>query len=508
MLRAERQIHGFNYQKFIIRREGLLQTPETSSYTAKWDAIFSNKSANIPVQIKLQLIDGEICLADYNRNRLMSENFILHLGFYARGRKDKIIDEKTLYIQASKWRELCSYSFHDSMMAEFKLQTNLKSDDDKWAKFIRDHINKWNASSNRIIHLKPKRDHKHQLRLQLAIPRRSRRMLYDLFLPTTFNDMRSLDLTNSAPSFTNLSISATNINSNMPEKYAQKSVLDKFYTKDDVADTLLDIFFKAISARKSKHIQTVLEPSAGGGSFSRQCGNYLDLTKTSILAIDIDPSHSSIRKLNFLETDLSAELSHYSVAIGNPPFGKQCSVAIKFFNKCAKYTNIHYIGFIVPLSFKKESIQDRLDQNFHLQYQIELKSNSFMLQTEAEPIEYSVPCTFQIWKRMKSLRLKSIKYKPNNHYHFVNQAENADIAFRRVGVYAGKCSIIHEDEKYSPQSHYFIKLKSNTENVCAQINEIKWPSNDTVGPRSISKNSLIKEMNKITNLIHSNDLVE
>ena len=54
------------------------------------------------------------------------------------------------------------------------------------------------------------------------------------------------------------------------------------------------------------------------------------------------------------------------------------------------------------------------------------------------------------------------------------------------------------DDK-SIQSHYFIKLNNinNIENIINQLNEIKFNFNNTVGPKSISKQELIQEFNKI-----------
>ena len=53
----------------------------------------------------------------------------------------------------------------------------------------------------------------------------------------------------------------------------------------------------------------------------------------------------------------------------------------------------------------------------------------------------------------------------------------------------------------SIQSHYFIKFMNNItvdENL-KKLKEIKFESNNTVGPKSISKQELIKEFNKLIN---------
>ena len=64
-----------------------------------------------------------------------------------------------------------------------------------------------------------------------------------------------------------------------------------------------------------------------------------------------------------------------------------------------------------------------------------------------------------------------------------------------MGVYAGK---IDTDVDKSPQSHYFIKFtngKSLVENL-EQLKQVTFAHNNTVGPKSISKQELIVEFNK------------
>ena len=58
------------------------------------------------------------------------------------------------------------------------------------------------------------------------------------------------------------------------------------------------------------------------------------------------------------------------LVIGNPPFGRVSSLAIKFFNYSAKWANV--IAFIIPRTFRKTSIQNKLNNNFHLIYDEEI----------------------------------------------------------------------------------------------------------------------------------------
>jgi hypothetical protein len=110
--------------------------------------------------------------------------------------------------------------------------------------------------------------------------------------------------------------------------------------------------------------------------------------------------------------------------------------------------------------------------------------------------EHDVPCVFQIWKKMDHNRIVCEKLEPSG-FIFVEKTEDPDISFRRVGVNAGKIDMNVIDK--SCQSHYFIKF-TNSKPVTDNINnllKIQYSFNNTVGPKSISKQELIKEFIKV-----------
>jgi hypothetical protein len=111
-------------------------------------------------------------------------------------------------------------------------------------------------------------------------------------------------------------------------------------------------------------------------------------------------------------------------------------------------------------------------------------------------IEHNVETIFQIWVKKNVKRMIIEKLEPIN-FTFVGKTENPDISFRRVGVNAGTITI-NIDEK-SIQSHYFIKF-TNGNSVTDNINKLStiiYDFNNTVGPRSISKQELIAEFNPL-----------
>jgi len=253
--------------------------------------------------------------------------------------------------------------------------------------------------------------------------------------------------------------------------------LDKFYTKPEVVETVIQYI-------DFEEYKTILEPSAGSGNFSNILQNYGD-----VIAIDIKPDSDDIIQANFLEDSII--LDGNTLVIGNPPFGRQCSLALKFFNKAASYPEVSTIAFILPKSFKKESLQDKLDRNFSLYFSLDIENSSFLFKDK----DYDVPSVFQIWHRTSEPRPKTVKRILNEDMSFVKfeDINESVIALRRVGVYAGKASYFDNQSK---QSHYFLKVNSILqESVIEYLNNIIWEHNDTTGPRSISKQQFIEVLN-------------
>jgi len=257
-----------------------------------------------------------------------------------------------------------------------------------------------------------------------------------------------------------------------------RNTIDKYYTKTDLAEYCI---LKFNSIIKPKNKDYILEPSAGNGSFS----NYLFNNYKNVIAIDIEPENDNISKQDFLE--YSGSPCH---VIGNPPFGRQSSLAKKFIKHSSTFADS--ISFILPKSFKKESFKKVFPLNFHLVYEEDVPDNSFVVKDKL----HDVPCVFQIWKKMSTNREIAEKEEPT-YYSFIKKEEHPDISFRRVGVYAGQMS--KEIENKSEQSHYFIKLNGVDidEFINKYNNEVTYDFNNTVGPKSISKTELIKKLNEL-----------
>jgi predicted RNA methylase len=175
-------------------------------------------------------------------------------------------------------------------------------------------------------------------------------------------------------------------------KFLSKDEFDRFYTKPSVVDNLL----KEVSI---EDYDVVVEPSAGTGSWSSKIDDCV--------AIDIAPEHKDVMKGNFLEDDFlfdEMKKENKILVIGNPPFGRMSNKAISFINKAAEFADT--IAFILPRSFRKESLQRRIDKNLWLVKDVDLfEEPCFLFRGE----DYFASCVFQVWEKRIEERDTTIK---------------------------------------------------------------------------------------------------
>jgi hypothetical protein len=267
-------------------------------------------------------------------------------------------------------------------------------------------------------------------------------------------------------------------------KGLSRNTIDKFYTKDTIVKFCLNLFINNININND---DLIIEPSAGNGAFIM---DIKSLT-SNYLFYDLEPEHNEIIKQDYLLLNYNEIIKNDIIhIIGNPPFGRQSSLAIKFIKKSCEFGNT--ISFILPKSFKKDSLKKTFPLNFHLIFEIDLPEKAFLV----NGTEYNVPCIFQIWMKKDYNRNIIEKIVPIN-FIFVKKNEEPNISFRRVGVNAGTIDKNINDK--SIQSHYFIKFtndKSIDDNISVLLN-ITFDFNNTVGPKSISKQELICKFNPL-----------
>ena len=258
---------------------------------------------------------------------------------------------------------------------------------------------------------------------------------------------------------------------------------DKFYTCGAIAKQCVDKFKNYLPENNENIL--LIEPSAGNGAFLPPLSSY------PLLAFDIEPGGGNIIRQDFLQLDLS-KFNKKLYFIGNPPFGRQSSLARKFIKHIAKCQQTQIIAFILPKSFKKTSFQKTFPLQFHLIESWDIPNDSFFI----DGAVHNVPCVFQIWKKMGEKRI--LMCPPiAKYFTFVKKEGFPDFSLRRVGVYAGKLDA--ECTSKSSQSHYFIKLGSNIAPHAfeTQYKTLQFQHNNTVGAKSISKPEFILAINTL-----------
>ena len=160
---------------------------------------------------------------------------------------------------------------------------------------------------------------------------------------------------------------------------------DKYYTSPKLAKYIVNKTKEIIG---EKNITEYLEPSAGQGVF-------LDYLDKPYLAYDIEPEDDRIVQQDFLELEL--EYKKGRCIIGNPPFGRSNTLAVRFYKKSIQIAD--YIVFILPISQLNNNMQM---YEFDLVYSEDLKEQSYS--------DRKLHCCLNIYRRPKNNVLNK---KPN-----------------------------------------------------------------------------------------------
>lgn len=262
--------------------------------------------------------------------------------------------------------------------------------------------------------------------------------------------------------------------------------LDKFYTIPIIAEKCINSVGKLYNWN---NWDLIVEPSAGNGSFLKK------IPSKNVIGIDILPEGDNIISQDFLTYTPPKNIKKILV-IGNPPFGRVSSTAIKFFNHASQWASV--IAFIVPRTFRRISIHNKLNKNFHLEYDEDIPTApcSFTPKMMAK-------CCFQIWKQSDVKR--EIIHLPTFHsdWNFVafgkkdkkgqpTPPTTADFAIR---AYGGKCGEINVSNlnKLRPKSWHWIQSNIDRNLLIERFNSLDYSlSLDTARQNSIGMGELVK----------------
>jgi len=275
--------------------------------------------------------------------------------------------------------------------------------------------------------------------------------------------------------------------SNKQIEIIRKEGLDKFYTLPIYSKKCID---KVCELYDIEGWDLIIEPSAGNGSFLNQ------IPSNKKIGIDILPEHPDIIKQDFFDyTPQTININTNILVIGNPPFGRVSSMAIKFFNHSAKWANV--IAFIIPRTFRKISIQNRLDNKFHLVYDEELPNNPSCFYPAM-----SVKCCFQIWEKKELERLFIDLPKKHNDWEFLKLGKrdasgqptpplNADFALR---AYGGNIGEIKTEGLYElrPKSWHWFKANIDKNILINRLSQLDYSNSlNTARQNSMGRAELV-----------------
>lgn len=262
--------------------------------------------------------------------------------------------------------------------------------------------------------------------------------------------------------------------------------LDQFYTIPTVAE----ICITRVGERYPwSNWGLVVEPSAGNGSFLTR------IPTEKRIGMDISPQHPDIIRQDFFEY-IPPRMDEPILVIGNPPFGRICSLAIRFFQHAAQWADV--IAFIVPRTFRRISVHNKLPRSLHLVWDEDIPS---------EPCSFEPPmaakCCFQIWQNRLDARpfIKLPTTHPDWEFMRLGPKDTqgqptppigADFAIR---AYGGACGEIVETglEHLCPKSWHWIAARIDRTVLLNRFQSLDYTvSQDTARQNSIGKGELVR----------------
>jgi hypothetical protein len=205
-----------------------------------------------------------------------------------------------------------------------------------------------------------------------------------------------------------------------PKKSTEiEKILDQFYTNESTAQHIISVFNNYYPLDE---FDVLLEPCVGQGSI------FNNLPEDKRLGFDLDP------KIDVPVMDYLMYLNNFEdrkvAVITNPPYGSHSKTAIKFFQKSATLSDV--IGFIIPVQWKRYSLQKQLPVDFRLAHSEDLPLDSFIF--KGQP--YEVKTCFQIWTRdttYPNLRIVEEPEKTHPDFSFTTNRQEADFLLTVCG---------------------------------------------------------------------------
>jgi len=218
---------------------------------------------------------------------------------------------------------------------------------------------------------------------------------------------------------------------------------EQYYTPKPLARELVAQIENVLGPLAGK---TILEPAGGTGAFIEA---VVDRGVKRIISFDIEPLHELVATGSFLDQEI---VESNLITISNPPFGRNNSLSIPFFNHAADLSDA--ICFIVPRSWRKWSVTNRLDLRFQLVLDIDLDIDYVDANDLALSNKSHLATCFQIWKKTDKTR-QLIKIADKGIVEKVTP-DQADVSLTTFGYGCGRVKTDFEPVPNTTQM--FLKL--------------------------------------------------
>ena len=219
---------------------------------------------------------------------------------------------------------------------------------------------------------------------------------------------------------------------------------EQYYTPKPLALELVEHIENVLGSLAGK---TILEPAGGTGAF-------IDAVQAkgvaNVISFDIEPLHELVSLGDFLEQEIKES---NLITVSNPPFGRNNSLSIPFFNHAAKVSDA--ICFIVPRSWRKWSVTNRLDLGFELALDLDIDID--YVDAVGTPLSSKnlLATCFQIWKKADAPR-GLVRVTDKGIIEKVSP-ELADVSLTIFGYGCGKVKT--QFEPVANTTQMFLKLK-------------------------------------------------
>lgn len=137
----------------------------------------------------------------------------------------------------------------------------------------------------------------------------------------------------------------------------------------------------------------------------------------------------------------------FDIIMGNPPYGVAANMAIKFLNKASEHSDD--VRMVLPASFQRDSVQNRIDSGMHLVQDVRLPDDTF---------PRSITTVMQKWVRRDTQRELHTIHRTHPDFEFIKYNRREEATLFIGGAGAGPAGKVKDKDfmHYAPGHHYVL----------------------------------------------------